>query len=45
MLPIILDVSEMTIAIIGSGPQARRRLEMVDAAGGVCARLCRRRGR
>lgn len=33
MLPIVLDVSELTIAIIGSGPQARRRLQMVDAAG------------
>ncbi len=33
MLPVVLDVSELTIAIIGSGPQARRRVEMVDAAG------------
>ena len=33
MLPIILDVTDMTIAIIGSGAQARRRLQMVDAAG------------
>ena len=32
MLPIVLDVSELTIAIIGSGPQARRRLKMIDAA-------------
>jgi precorrin-2 dehydrogenase/sirohydrochlorin ferrochelatase len=39
MLPIILDVSEMTIAIIGSGPQARRRLEMVDAAGAEFVRV------
>ena len=33
MLPLILDVTDMTIAIIGSGAQARRRLQMVDAAG------------
>ena len=33
MLPVILDVTDMTIAIIGSGAQARRRLQMVDAAG------------
>ena len=32
MLPIILDVTNLTLAIIGSGPQARRRLQMVDAA-------------
>ena len=31
MLPIVLDVTELTIAIIGSGPQARRRLQMADA--------------
>ena len=39
MLPIVLDVSEMTVAIIGSGPQAVRRLEMVDAAGGEFVRV------
>ena len=39
MLPIVLDVSELTIAIIGSGPQARRRLEMVDAAGAEFVRV------
>ena len=39
MLPIVLDVSELTIAIIGSGPQARRRLEMVDAAGADFVRV------
>ena len=33
MLPLILDVSDLSIAIIGSGAQARRRLQMVDAAG------------
>lgn len=33
MLPIILDVTNLSIAIIGSGAQARRRLQMVDAAG------------
>ena len=33
MLPIILDTTELTIAIVGSGPQACRRLQMVDAAG------------
>ena len=32
MLPIILDTTELTIAIVGSGPQACRRLQMVDAA-------------
>lgn len=33
MLPVIIDVSQLSLAIIGSGPQARRRLQMVDAAG------------
>ena len=32
MLPIILDVSCMRIAVIGQGPQAIRRLRLVDAA-------------
>ena len=39
MLPVILDVENLTIAIIGSGPQARRRLEMVDAAGASFVRV------
>ena len=39
MLPIVLDVRELTIAIIGSGPHARRRLEMVDAAGADFVRV------
>ena len=39
MLPIILDVSELTIAIVGSGPQARRRLQMADAAGAEFVRV------
>ncbi len=39
MLPIILDVTNLTLAIIGSGPQARRRLQMVDAAGAVFVRV------
>jgi precorrin-2 dehydrogenase/sirohydrochlorin ferrochelatase len=39
MLPIILDVSELTIAIVGSGQQARRRLQMVDAAGAEFVRV------
>jgi precorrin-2 dehydrogenase/sirohydrochlorin ferrochelatase len=39
MLPLILDVENLTIAIIGSGPQARRRLEMVDAAGAAYVRV------
>lgn len=33
MLPVILDTTDMIVAIIGSGPQARRRLQMVDEAG------------
>ncbi len=32
MLPIILDISNLSVAVVGSGPQARRRLQMVDAA-------------
>ena len=39
MLPIILDTAELTIAIVGSGPQARRRLKMVDAAGARFVRV------
>lgn len=39
MLPLIIDVSELTLAIIGSGPQARRRLQMVDAAGAQFVRV------
>ncbi len=39
MLPIVLDVSQLTIAIVGSGPQARRRLQMVDAAGAEFVRV------
>ena len=39
MLPIILDVTNLTLAIIGSGPQARRRLQMVDAAGAAFVRV------
>jgi precorrin-2 dehydrogenase/sirohydrochlorin ferrochelatase len=39
MLPLILDVSELTLAIIGSGPQAQRRLAMVDAAGAPFVRV------
>lgn len=39
MLPIVLDVTELTIAIIGSGPQARRRLQMADAAGALFVRI------
>lgn len=39
MLPLILDVRELTLAIIGSGPQARRRLQMVDAAGAQFVRV------
>ena len=39
MLPVILDASQLTIAIIGSGPQAQRRLQMVDAAGGDFVRV------
>ena len=39
MLPVILDVTELTLAIIGAGPQARRRLEMVDAAGAQYVRV------
>lgn len=33
MLPIILDSRELKIAIVGSGRQALRRLELCDAAG------------
>ena len=39
MLPVILDTTNLTIAIIGSGPQARRRLQMVDAAGARFVRV------
>jgi precorrin-2 dehydrogenase/sirohydrochlorin ferrochelatase len=39
MLPIVLDVTELTIAIIGSGPQARRRLQMADASGAPFVRI------
>lgn len=39
MLPIILDVTNLTLAIVGSGPQARRRLQMVDAAGAAFVRV------
>lgn len=39
MLPIVLDVSELTIAVIGSGPQAQRRLQMADAAGAQFVRV------
>jgi precorrin-2 dehydrogenase/sirohydrochlorin ferrochelatase len=39
MLPVILDTTDLTIAIIGSGPQARRRLQMVDAAGASFVRV------
>lgn len=39
MLPLILDVRELTLAIVGSGPQARRRLRMVDAAGAQFVRV------
>ena len=38
MLPIVLDVSELTIAIIGSGPCAPSP-EMVDAAGADFVRV------
>lgn len=39
MLPVILDVTDLTIAIIGSGKQAQRRLQMVDAAGAEFVRV------
>lgn len=39
MLPIILDVAELSLAIVGAGPQARRRLQMVDAAGAQYVRV------
>ncbi len=39
MLPVILDVSELTIAIIGDGAQAYRRLQMVDAADAQFVRV------
>ena len=39
MLPIILDTADLTIAIVGSGPQACRRLKMVDAAGASFVRV------
>jgi precorrin-2 dehydrogenase/sirohydrochlorin ferrochelatase len=39
MLPVILDVTHLTLAIVGSGPQARRRLQMVDAAGAAFVRV------
>jgi precorrin-2 dehydrogenase/sirohydrochlorin ferrochelatase len=39
MLPVILNVENLTIAIIGSGPQARRRLAMVDAADASFVRV------
>ena len=39
MLPIILDIKDMSLAIIGSGAQACRRLQMVDAAGAAFVRV------
>lgn len=39
MLPVILDVSALTLAVIGSGPQAQRRLQMADAAGAEFVRV------
>jgi precorrin-2 dehydrogenase/sirohydrochlorin ferrochelatase len=39
MIPVILDSDEMTIAVIGSGPQAQRRLQLVDAAGARYVRV------
>lgn len=39
MLPIVVDVSELTIAVIGAGPQACRRLQMLDAAGARYVRV------
>ncbi len=39
MIPVILDSHEMTIAVIGSGPQAQRRLQLVDDAGARYVRV------
>ncbi len=39
MLPIILDLKDMTLAVIGSGTQAQRRLQMIDAAGAGFVRV------
>ena len=33
MLPVIFDVSDVTIALVGGGAQACRRLRMLDASG------------
>ena len=33
MLPVIIDLADFKVAVIGGGLQAQRRLEMVDAAG------------
>lgn len=39
MLPIILDIKDMTLAVIGGGLQAQRRLQMIDAAGAAFVRV------
>ncbi|MDC3401821.1 siroheme synthase [Alphaproteobacteria bacterium] len=32
MLPVVLDVSVLKLCVVGSGPQAQRRLQMLDEA-------------
>jgi precorrin-2 dehydrogenase/sirohydrochlorin ferrochelatase len=39
MLPVVLDSHELTIAVIGSGLQAQRRLQLVDAAAARFVRV------
>ena len=33
MLPIVLDIAGLSVAVVGGGEQATRRLQMLDAAG------------
>ena len=39
MLPVILDVSALKLCVVGSGPQAQRRLQMLDEAGAQFVRV------
>lgn len=39
MIPIVVDSQELSIAVVGSGLQAQRRLQLVDAAGASFVRV------
>ena len=39
MLPIVLDIKDMTLAVVGGGARAQRRLQMIDEAGACFVRV------